>query len=123
MTRIADSSFLLTLFDFRDPRRVQALAWMADPDPVQVPVEVLGETLGLVHRRQGYEMTVTIWRDLRATPHVQFLQAASTEQTSAIFLEGRGKLSWVDAAVVAACRAASARPLCFDPDIVRFAAS
>lgn len=117
MTRVADSSFLLTLFDTTDPRRARAKAWAARPQPIVVPPEVLGETLGIAHARRGYDAANDILTWLNGKPHIELLDATNVESVAAVFAQGRGKLSWVDAAVVWRCRSQGAEPLCFDPDI------
>jgi predicted nucleic acid-binding protein len=114
VTRIADTSFLITLFDHRDARHGTAKEHAGLPEPIQVPPEVLGETLGVIHRRRGYAVAIGVWDELRSLPHVELVSAANPDATSRCFREGNGKLSWVDAAVVARCRALGASPLAFD---------
>lgn len=117
--RVADTSFLIALFDEDDPRRARAMRWASDPEPIEVPSEVLAETLGVLHRRAGYAKAASVWQDLCGLPHVVFSETSDTEAAADEFLRARGKLSWVDAAVVARCRAEEAHPLCFDQAIAR----
>lgn len=117
MVRVADTSFLLTLFDAGDPRRPTAKAWAADPEAIVVPPEVLGETLGVAHARQGYDTAAEILAWLQAKPHVVLVDDTDVAGVAPVFAGGRGRLSWVDAAVVVRCAAEDADPLCFDPDI------
>lgn len=117
MSRVADTSFLLTLFDADDPRRETAKAWAAKADPIAVPPEVLGETLGVAHARQGYGAAREILAWLQQKPHIELLETTDVGEIDRTFTEGRGRLSWVDAAVVVRCLADEADPLCFDPDI------
>lgn len=119
MTRVADTSFLLVLFDERDVRRSSARARAADPEPIEVPPEVLGETIGVAHRRLGFAAARKILEALRSLPHLKFLSVTDPPRVAAVFEEAAGRLSWVDAAVVAYCRMHAARPLAFDPDIER----
>jgi predicted nucleic acid-binding protein len=118
LTRIADSSFLMAAFDRRDARRGKALEDLSSPETILVPIEVLGETLGVVQRRLGAQVARTLWSDLRTIKHVQFLTTSEIEATAALFVESQ-KLSWVDAAVVHWCITKDAEPLSFDPEIVR----
>lgn len=117
MVRVADTSFLLALFDTRDPRRGKAKAWAADPEAIVVPPEVLGETLGVAHARHGYDAAAEVLAWLQGKPHVELVDDTDVAGVAPVFAEGRGRLSWVDAAVVVRCRAEDADPLCFDPDI------
>jgi predicted nucleic acid-binding protein len=119
MTRVADTSFLMALFDVLDQRQAQAQGWAADPEPIEVPSEVLAETLGVVHRRKGLPAAQHIWSQLIRLPHLTFVETTDVERIAEAFKAGAGRLSWVDAAVVAACRASDAKPLCFDPAIQR----
>lgn len=91
---------------------------LQDPAIIEVPIEVLGETLGVVQRRLGPDLARTIWNDLRTLGHVQFMTQADHSATAALFLQFK-KLSWVDAAVVHWCRTKNAQALAFDPEIER----
>jgi predicted nucleic acid-binding protein len=122
VTRVADTSFLLMLFDHSDPRQGKAATWASDPEPIAVPAEVLGETLGVLHRRLGFAKADGVWRQLTTLPHVEFQETGDVEATAEVFARHKGKLSWVDAAVVAACTRLGAKPLAFDDDLVRAAA-
>lgn len=117
MARIADTSFLLTLFDAQDPRRKAAKEWAAEADAIAIPPEVLGETLGVSHSRQGYAKAEEIFLWLAKMPHIELLDTTDVSRIAEIFRHAAGKLSWVDAAVVAWCRQLGGKPLCFDPDI------
>lgn len=122
MTRVADSSFLITLFDADDPRQETAREQAERPDPILVPPAVLGETLGVVQARHGYELALGIWDQLGGVPQLSLLERSIPEPTSRVFEDAEGALSWVDAAVVAWCREEEAEPLAFDPDIEAAAA-
>lgn len=119
MTRVADSSFLIALFDRKDARQDAARRLLREPEPIVIPVEVLGETLGVVHRRVGFEAAKAVWRALINTDNVEILETADVEAVTEAFHGAKGKLSWVDAAVVVTCRMESATPLCFDEHIAR----
>lgn len=117
--RVADTSFIMTLFDSTDPRQGEARSKVADTEPIIVPAEVLTETLGVVHARRGFAAANALWVDLGKIPHLEFLETAEGEETAHFFDGARGALTWVDAAVVARCIAEGAEPLCFDDDIVK----
>lgn len=116
MTRVADTSFVITFFDRDDPRHETARDLARDPEPIVVPPEVLGETLGVVHALHGYDLALGILDGLHGMPNLSLLEKASPMATGEVFRDA-GTLSWVDAAVVARCREEDADPLAFDPDI------
>lgn len=119
LTRVADSSFIFALFDEAEPGHAQAYEWAEDGEGIEILPEVLGETLGVAHRRLGFAKARLMWEGLIQMPQVEVLETADVEALADVFLRSGGKLSWVDAAVVAACKASGARPLCFDKDIVQ----
>lgn len=117
MTRIADTSFLITLFDAKDARQRTAEGWASDAEPIEVPVEVLVETMGVVEARKGYEKARSLWQDLRRIPNVHFMDATSPEEIGEAYRTRRRPLTWVDVAVVFWARRKNAKVLAFDPDI------
>jgi predicted nucleic acid-binding protein len=119
LIRVADSSFIFALFDEREPGHAKARTWAEDAEPIVVLPEVLGETLGVAHRRLGLLKAQAIWRGLANMPHVEFLETTDIQRVADTFHRASGKLSWVDAAVVARCKAEGAEALCFDRDIDR----
>lgn len=121
MTRVADSSFLIAVYDREDPRRELALERLTGPVPIVVPPEVVAETLGVVQSRAGYEVARTIHGELAELVHVSFADATDPDAVAEVFEEGAGALSWVDAAVVWRCRSDDAEPLSFDAEIEEMA--
>lgn len=119
MSRVADSSFLITLVDEGDPRQAQARELASDPSPLLVPPEVVGETLGVLHARAGYDRAQLVWETLGDLANLVHLGSTRMEEIAPIFEASEGALSWTDAAVVAHCLAEDAEPLCFDPAIER----
>lgn len=117
MSRVIDTSVVMTLFDEEDPRRDEVLDLLGLPEPILVPPEVVTETLGIVHARMGYEVSEAIWEDLGELGNIVFLNSTAQEHVGPIFQAGAGALSWTDAAVVAHCLREDAEPLCYDPDI------
>jgi predicted nucleic acid-binding protein len=119
VTRVADSSFIIALFDESDERQQMAQGWASDPEPIVVPAEVMAETMVVVHRRKGVAAALDIWNQLILLPHVAFLETSETERAAKVFSSAKGKLSWVDAVVVARCREGDLKPLSFDAHIER----
>lgn len=117
MSRVADSSFLIAVYDREDPRRELALERLSGAVPVVVPPEVVAETLGVVQSRAGYEVARTIHDELAELAHVSFADATDPDAVAEVSEEGQGELSWVDAAVVWRCRSEDAEPLSFDAEI------
>lgn len=117
MTRVADSTFIIALFDEKDSRTEQATKWAQEPETVELIPEVLGETLGAIHRRKGFRPALEIWHELRRIPHFRLVESTNMAKVSSVFGASKGKLTWVDAAVVARCRATGGKPLAFDDEI------
>lgn len=119
MSHVVDTSLLYAAFDAQDRRQAAARKALADASVIDVPREVVAELLGLVHRRAGFPAARAIWETLVRLPNLQFGPPAPLDAVAKIFQEGAGRLSWVDAAVVASCRARSWAPLAFDDDLHR----
>lgn len=117
MTRVADTSFLMALFDGNDPRRADALGWLADPEPIQLLPEVAAETVGVTHKRFGFDPARRLWKTIRAKPHVTLVPNRPADEIARRFTADGGRLSWVDAAVVSQALAEDAHVLCFDRGI------
>lgn len=117
MKAILDTSLLIASVDDEDPRRADAKGRLERSEAILIPPEVLAETLGLVHRRKGWNAAAHLLAALRAADNVVFMGRSEASIIAEVFSAGRGKLSWVDAAVVAACSRESAAPLAFDPAI------
>jgi predicted nucleic acid-binding protein len=118
MTRVADSSFIITLFDEDDARHAEAWTRVRENEPIIVPAEVLTETIGVIHARRGYALAREVLAEFAKFPHVEFLETSEGDVTESEFLGGGGRLSWVDAAVVARCKVTGASPLCYDDNIL-----
>lgn len=119
MTRVADSSFLIAALDETDPRQDQARKLMADPEPILVPPEVVGETVGVVQARYDHGHARRVWEALGRLDNLVHLNTTRMEDVAPIFLDAEGDLSWTDAAVVAHSLVEDAEPLCFDEGIER----
>lgn len=117
MTRIADSSFLIAAFHESDRFHRAARKHLADPEPILVPAEVVGETLGVVQARYKFPAAYVIWEETHKLGHVRFATQAAPQQTAEVWRRNRRGLSWVDACVVAWCRLENAKAITFDPRI------
>ena len=92
---------------------------MSDPEPILVPPEVLGETLGVIQRRRGRAVAREIWSHLRTLPHLRFADTSDHGRVRPLFERDGADLTWVDSCVVAWARKLGCAALCFDPDITR----
>jgi predicted nucleic acid-binding protein len=117
LTRIADTSFLLAVYNHKDRFHEQAFAWLENPDSIAIPFEVLLETVGVAQRRYGFDIATHIEQSLRRLPHISFLPPLDTSTVRVRWHAAKGRLSWVDAAVVEACRRREGHALTFDPHI------
>lgn len=117
MSRVADSSYLIALVDADDPRQGEARRLASNPSPLLVPPEVMGETLGVLHARAGYDRAQAMWDKLGDLANLVHLNTTRMEEIAPIFEAADGALSWTDAAVVAHCLREGAKPLCYDDDI------
>lgn len=117
MSRIADTSYLIALVDEDDPRQQEARKLARDPSPLLVPPEVMGETLGVLHARAGFDRAQIMWEKLGDLANLVHLNTTPMEEIAPVFEAGDGALSWTDAAVVAHCRREDAEPLCYDAAI------
>lgn len=116
--RVADTSALYAVFDADDAHHAAATKALADPEPIAVPTEILGETIGLIEYRMSWNAAKAALEDLRRTPHLRLAERVDPDAVASVFVDSRGKLSLSDAVVVQTCRALAAKPLAFDRDIL-----
>lgn len=116
--RVADTSFLFALHDGLDRFHEEAVAASRKADPVRLPVEVVAETLGLIHHRHGFAHAQGALRSWRHAPHFQFETNGAPNGAEDAFDAGDGRFTWVDAAVVAWARHHKATALTFDGRIL-----
>lgn len=118
--RLADSSFLVALFVSGDRNSAAAEREAARPDPILVPSEVLGETLGVLQKRKGIDFArlVKDWMDSK--PHFQyvFTQRAHFDVASRMFRKSTHRVNYVDAVVIAWAWATGAAILSYDDDLL-----
>lgn len=118
--RVADTSFLYALFSATDRFHTRALREAERPEGIIIPPEIFGETLALIHYRQGFDPARAAGAWIRAQGHVEvgmptadLLEAAWRE-----FDASRGHLSYPDAVVVSWCRGREFSPLALDTHIL-----
>ncbi|MHB8633783.1 MAG: PIN domain-containing protein [Thermoplasmatota archaeon] len=97
--KIADTSFLVAMFDADDHRNAEAAAAFAKTNPVLIGPEVLVETLGVIKAKVGRNPSSQVLEDLMALPNVEWTSGADVPDTYRIYREEKS-LSYVDAAVV-----------------------
>lgn len=116
MTRLADSSFLLALLHDGDEFHLRARAALTTNEAILIPGEVLTETLGVLLRRRGFDVTVKARDWIDRQNGFRFVYSAEREHRAAwrLFLEQAGRISLTDAVVVAWCRLEMAGLLTFD---------
>jgi predicted nucleic acid-binding protein len=120
--RIADTSFLYSLFSETDEHHTKAVAEAGKTRALSIPPEILSETISLIHRRQGFQAAMLAGEWIRSQAGIEICAAPRPiiENTWKIFAAGNGRLSYPDSAVIAQCRALNARPLTFDETILDF---
>lgn len=117
MARIADTSVLYALFDSDEDRHEQARADVSDPTPIQVPSEILVETVNLIEDRSSWSTANEALGRLLERPHVGIADPVPMDGVIEAFDRGGGALSLADAVVVQTCRVHGRRPLAFDAGI------
>jgi predicted nucleic acid-binding protein len=118
MTHVADTSFLVAVFDEKDRRQAEARKAFAAADRVLIPTEILVETLGVLQRKSGDQAARAALEGLVGIPNVRWGETCNFTASSRIFRQERG-LSFADAIVVEQCIATGWLPLSFDEDQVK----
>ena len=117
---LLDTSAIYALFvssdDFHERAR-DAFERLADREPDLLATSyTLVETIALVHRRLGFQVTSEIADWLDSTLEVYWVSPAVHKEAWTRFAAGQGRgLSFVDWATVVASRHLSARVFTFDP--------
>lgn len=117
MTRVGDTSALYALFDADDAHHEDAKAALEDPEPIDVPTEVLVETIDLVEYRSTSETARAALAWLLDRPNVRIADPVHVPAVRDLHAEAGGALSLADAFVVQTCRALGADALAFDEGI------
>ena len=118
---IADTSFLYALLSKSDTFHRRALAAARFVNRILVPNEIFAETVSLIRFRIGFSGAQAAGNWLRSQEGmlVRPTTPPVSDHAWTVFQEGRGRLSYPDAVVVAWCQARRAKPLTFDRAILR----
>lgn len=121
--RLADSGFLVALFQSGDRNYDAAEREASKPEPILIISEVLGETLGILQKRKGLDFARMVKQWLESKPHFQFAftQRAHFDVASRVFAKAPERVNWVDAVLVAWAASVPAELVSFDQDLVRAA--
>ena len=119
--QVADTSFLYALFSKSDAFHSRARRAAALADAILVPVEILAETVSLIHYRAGLAAAKSAGSWIRIQKRIEVAPPSRSvlERCWGIFRAARGRLSYPDAVVLAWCRERRATPLAFDQAILR----
>lgn len=119
--RIADTSFLIALFNSGDRYHAQARKEAAEPDPIAIPTEVMAETLGVLQRRKGIDFARLAKDAIDQKSHfrVTFTQEAHYAEASRLFSDADERINFVDSIVVAWSLLERSPILSFDEDLGR----
>lgn len=109
----------MVLLDREDRRHAGALRWAAAAEPIEIPPEVVSEALGVVQRRKGWASAKLMLDTMTRIPHMRMLVSSNPDEIRKYFDAANGRLTWVDATVVAWVHLRNGTPLCFDQAIVR----
>ncbi|HLE47995.1 MAG TPA: PIN domain-containing protein [Candidatus Thermoplasmatota archaeon] len=114
--RIADSSFLLALFNDQDRFHGDAQRLAQSPETVLVPAETWCETVGVLHRRGRFAESLKIRAWILSRPNYSLVHSGEREHRLAwsVYEEQGGKVSLTDAVGVAWAKLESAALLSFD---------
>lgn len=121
--RLADSGFLVALFQSGDRNCAAAEREAMRPGPILVIAEVLGETLGILQKRNGIDFARMVKQGLESKPHFQsaFTQRSHFDPAARVFAKSPERLNNVDALLVAWTLSVPARLQTFDEGLLRAA--
>lgn len=110
---VADTSFLIAVFDSSDPRRSKAREELDKAARVVIPTEILVETLGVLKVKASRRAAIDALEKLLRLPNVTWSECCDFQGTLAIY-RSHPALSFPDAVVVRECITRGARLLSFD---------
>lgn len=117
MPRVADTSALYAVFDSDDKHHDEAREILGDPTPVEIPSEILVETVNLLGYRFTWENACRALESLLAKPHISVAQPIPFGGVREVFQAAQGTLSLADAVVVQTVRALGAEAWTYDGEI------
>lgn len=110
---VADTSFLIAVFDSSDPRQAKAREDLEKAAPVVIPTEILVETLGVLKVKASRRAATLALEKLLQLQNVTWSECCDFQGTLAIY-RSIPALSFPDAVVVRECIARGVPPLTFD---------
>lgn len=110
---VADTSFLIAVFDSSDPRQAKAREELETASPVVIPTEILVETLGVLKVKASRRAATLALERLLRLPNVAWSECCDFQGTFAIY-RSNPALSFPDAVVVRECITRRVPPLTFD---------
>ncbi len=117
MPRVADTSALYAVFDSDDKHHDEARETLGDPTPVEIPSEILVETVNLLEYRFTWENACRALESLLSKPHVSVAAGVPFAGVREVFQAAQGTLSLADAVVVQTARALGAEAWTYDGEI------
>jgi predicted nucleic acid-binding protein len=110
---VADTSFLIAIFDSSDARQPQAREAFQQAAIVVVPTEILVETLGVLKVKVGRRAASEVLEHLLRLPNITWSECCDFLGALAHYRDD-ARLSFPDAIVVQECISRPARILTFD---------
>ena len=110
---VADTSFLIAIFDSSDPRQTKARQDFENAGAVVIPTEILVETLGVLKVKASRRAASGALEKLLRLSNVTWSECCDFQGALAIY-RNHTALSFPDAIVVRECIARRASILTFD---------
>lgn len=115
MSHVADTSFLVAVFDRADARHAKSRQELAKANPVLIPTEILVEMLGVIKAKAGRSAADDAVEDLVRLPNVLWGETCDFAESYRIYQQ-ESPLSFPDAIFVQQCLSRDLAPLSFDED-------
>jgi predicted nucleic acid-binding protein len=115
---VVDTSFLMALLNEGDRFHSSARSESEKARDYLIPNEAWSETLGVVHRRNGFVASVRFraWLDAQSRVRIGFSGEREHRLAWRLYVEKAGRISFTDALVVAWARLEGADLLTFDAE-------
>ena len=121
---IADSSFLVALFNANDPLHTRAAADLASSEALlTIPDRILEETLTVLSYKFGWKHSLGVLDKIRENRRFEIRHLSEDEwaRVIAISAEAEKKISFPDYVVIYLSRSEGTLPLTYDAQIVKLA--
>lgn len=112
---VADTSFIIAVFDSSDARHQKARQALDQAAQVIIPTEILVETLGVLKMKASRRAATEALEALLRLPNVTWSECCDFQGSITIYRD-RPALSFPDSVVVRECLARRARLLSYDED-------